>query len=230
MAESSPASVPQPAPLKVTTSFQCSPSMKRHLEEVSSREGVSQQEVVQRALREHFDKVDRRAWGVIDDDDHYDPNRYYTFGSDQKGHSSEIRLQIPKPLRGELQRLIESGVIHEYTTAQHVARDALYHRVKQLTRLIDNEELERAVDLAMLISDEEQIKAKEQEAKDFIAMVSDNLKTLMVQAYETNDYARVREYLADRAGKAEVVPEAHRPEYETLLKDHKRLVRKASSD
>jgi len=219
-----------PANLKVTTSFQCSPNMKRQLEEVSSREGVSQQEVVQRALREHFDKVDRRAWGTLDDDEHYDPHRRYTFGSDQKGHSSEIRVQIPKPLRGEIQQLVESGIIPEYRTAQHVARDALYHKVKQLAQQIDNEELDRAVDLSMLISDEEQVKAKDQEAKAFIAMVTDNLKSLMVQAYETNDYARVREYLVDRSGKAEVVPEAHRAEYENVLKEHRRLVRKASSD
>ena len=235
MAKASPKPAPSSAKskasaLKVTTSVQMTPAMKRRLEEIASREGVSQQGVVTRALAEHFDKVDRRAWGTIDPDDHYDPHRYYTFGSDQKGHSSEIRIQIPKPLRGEMQQLVESGAIPEYRTAQHIARDALYHRIKQLSQQIDNDELSRAVGLAMLISDEEQIKATDLEARSYIGMVTDNLRTLMAQAHEAADYARVREYISDRSSYAEVLPEAYRAEYEGVLKEYRRLVRRASTD
>ncbi len=227
-AETTP--TPPPSQLKVTTSFQTSPNMRRRLEEVASREGVSMVLVIVRALTEHFDKVDRRAWGVLDPDEHYDPHRRYTFGSDQKGHSSEIRVQIPKPLRGEIQSLIESGLIPEYHTAQHVARDALYHKVKQLSIELENGTLEAAVDLAILISEEEQIRAQELEAKSYLSLVRDNLHTYLTQAHETGDYTRVREYISERSARADQVPEAYRAEFETTLKEYRKLVRKASND
>lgn len=214
-------------PLKVTTSFQCSPQMKRRLEEGAAREGVSQQQIIQRALVAYFERLDRRAWGTEDGDASYDPARYYTFGSDSKGHSVELRVTIPKPLRGELQRLIESGAIPEYHTAQHVARDAIYHRVKILARMLDDGRLERAVDLAILLSEEQALQAREDEARLFIDTVRDNLVMLAAKGRETGDYARLNDYLETRSGKTEVVPEGYRSEYETMLKDYRRQIREA---
>lgn len=216
-----------PTPLKVTTSFQCSPQMKHRLEEGAAREGVSQQQIIQRALVTYFERLDRRAWGTEDGDAAYDPTRYYTFGSDSKGHSVELRVTIPKPLRGELQRLIESGAIPEYHTAQHVARDAIYHRVKMLSRMLDDGQLERAVDLAILLSEEEALQARESEARLFIDTVRDNLQMLTARGKEHGDYGRLAEYLETRSGKTEIVPEGYRAEYETMLKDYRRIVRES---
>jgi len=201
--------------------------MKHRLEEGAAREGVSQQQIIQRALVTYFERLDRRAWGTEDGDAAYDPTRYYTFGSDSKGHSVELRVTIPKPLRGELQRLIESGAIPEYHTAQHVARDAIYHRVKMLSRMLDDGQLERAVDLAILLSEEEALQARESEARLFIDTVRDNLQMLTARGKEHGDYGRLAEYLETRSGKTEIVPEGYRAEYETMLKDYRRIVRES---
>lgn len=211
----------EPTPLRVTTSFTATPAMKARLERAATIEGTSQTEIILRALNTYFERLDRRAWGTVDSEDHYDPTRFYTYGSDKHGHSSEIRVHLPKSLMGELSRLVESQQIPEYQRPVHILRDGLYHRVKQLSRMLDDGELDRAVNMAILLSEEEAMKAETAEARSLIDAVRSNCQDL----YDQGDIERLREYLSDRAGKADAVPQRFRPEYEGVLKDYRNRIR-----
>lgn len=218
--------------LRITKSFQCTPTIARELEEAAAREGVAQQQIVQRALSHELSRLNRTAWGTVDNDDHYDPKQIYArgYGTDNKGHSAEIRVRIPTTLRGEMQELIESGAIPEYGTVSHIARDALFHRVKMVGRWLDAGELEQQADIAMLMSQEQKLREQEAEAVGLIEAVGLNLASLWKHAQQTEEYARFEEYLADRAGKAGLVPEAHRLEYERVLGEYRNRLKRVKGN
>lgn len=64
------------------------------------------------------------------DDGGYDPNQIYSDGAkDHQGHSTNIRAHVPDTWVGAIAELVSSSDWPEYTTPQHVYRDAIYHRL-----------------------------------------------------------------------------------------------------
>lgn len=218
----------QPKPLEKTISVQVSAALKAKVEDRAASEGVAQQEVIRRALFHYFDDVNTLSgiWETLDADEHYDPDRFYTQGRDQQGHHSEARIQIPPQLMGEIARMIEDRRIPYYQSRQHFFRDAAYHRAKQVARMLEDGRLEDAVNMAMLESDEIQEHARVEDARRLIDAMEANLKALLGRAEVTGNWNRLERYLTERANKGHVVDEEFRGDYEGVLREYWKLVKK----
>lgn len=218
----------KPKPLEATISVQLSAALKAKVEEAAGSEGIAQQQLVRQAIFRYLDDVhsSRSAWETLDPDEHYDPDRFYVAGRDQQGHYSEIRVQIPTQLAGEIARLVEDRRIPFYMTRQHVARDAIYHRVKVLSKMLDDGKLEEAVNMAMLESDEIMEASRAEDARRLLASMEANLKALLERAEANGRFERIIAYLEDRADKAQVIDEEWRDEYEGVLREYKKEVRR----
>jgi len=220
---------PLPKPLQATITTQLSVAMRARAEEVAEREGIPLQEVMRRALSSYTDHIYSTSslWETIDPNDYYDPDRFYTAGRDQQGHFSEVRVQIPTPLAGELARLVEDRRIPEYQTRQHVVRDAIYHRVKTIAKVLDDGKLEEAVNMAMLEADEIQEASRAENAKRLIDSMEANLKSRLARAEANGRWEGINAYIEDRAAKSQAVDEEWRIEYETVLREYRKVVKTA---
>lgn len=209
-------SVPDPSPdskpqRATTTSFRIPTYWYNRVKEEARRLDISITQVYLRALTRYFDAFNTESsWETIDDPDAYSPSRFYTHSEDKKGHSFYVRAPIPKPLAGEINAIIQSGTVPQWRSMGDVVRDAVNHRVKYISKAIDNAELETAVDMAMLLADELRLMDEAEQAQELIEAVRLNAQAMIARDATP---ARVKKYLAQRREVADMIPEPYRPDY-----------------
>jgi len=206
-----------------TTSFRIPTYWYNMAREEARRLDVSLSSVYLRALTTYFGTFDNQSWDTIDDPDAYDPSRFYTHSEDRKGHSFHARANIPKPLAGELNSLVQSGMVPAYRSIGDIVRDALFHRTKQIARMIDNGELEQSVDMAMLLSEEMKLMDEAEHAQQLIEALRTNAQTMIAR---DGDRERLKRYLAQRRETADSIPEQYRADYITAIEDYEKRIAK----
>jgi hypothetical protein len=182
----------------------------------ASKQGMSVSSLVTNALREYLSRQDAPASSfetTAEDDDFYMVKKFFTYSEDKRGHSSQVRVTLPKNLVGQLSRICKSGQIPELRTINDAIRNATFHFSRQLALWIDDGDLKSEIDLQMMIADEEMIAQKKADAEGYIAVVRKNLE----DAFARQDYAFIKPYLDSRRDRASVIPEAHRPAFEDML-------------
>ncbi len=212
-------------PRAIRTSFVINPYWHDWVEEISERMGISKSQIYLTALSEYRDRMEGKAvdaWDTADDDPGYDPHHFYTHSQDKKGHSFHARVNLPKPLAGAIGALVQSGRIPQYRTTEDVIRDATYHRVKQIAHAIDDGELEEAVDMAMLLADELQMIAKEDEAESLLAAMRSNIERMWARG----ERAALRRYLAEREALVDSIPAPWSDELDGLIKAYRKKLQK----
>ncbi len=212
---------PTPSQRATTTSFRIPSSLHNKCMEEAERLGTSLSRIYLRALTQYFETFSVESWATVDDSEAYDPTRFYTHASDAKGHSKQIRVNIPNPLAGELSNLTKSGSVPAYRSPEDVVRDALYHRTKQIARMIDNGELEVSVDMAMLMSDEIQLQSEAAEAEHLIDAIRTNAQAMYIRDGNTT---RLKRYLAQRREMADSIPEQYRKDYLSAVSDYEKRI------
>jgi len=108
-----------------------------------------------------------------------------------------------------------------------VVRDAIYHRVKTIAKVLDDGKLEEAVNMAMLEADEIQEASRAENAKRLIDSMEANLKSRLARAEANGRWEGINAYIEDRAAKSQAVDEEWRIEYETVLREYRKVVKTA---
>ena len=162
------------------------------------------------------------SWEVTGDEDAYDPARFYTKSQDRQGHSFSLRANIPKPLAGEINALVTSRIVPAYRSTGDFIRDAIYHRAKQLARMIDSGELEQAADMAMLLSEEIQINDEAEDAAKLIEAMRGNAQRMIARG----SYDELKRYLFQRRENSTSIPESYRDDYMRVVKDFEARIAK----
>lgn len=203
-------------PSTTVTSFRISTFWYDKVKAEAERNNGSMSQIYHRALSDYFgQKISNESWEVADDD-FYDPNEFYTASQDKKGHSFHMRVNLPKPLGGQLYGLIQSAVVPQYRSVEDIARDAVYHRVKQIARAIDDGELEAVVDMAMLHAQELQITETAQHAEELIDAMQNNAAVM----WQRNDGKALKKFLAERRSVADSLVEPYRTDYLAVIKNY----------
>ncbi len=185
---------------------------------------ISISQVYLMALVQYFETFTNESWETVDDPSVYDPSRFYTKSSDQKGHSHTVHAPIPKPMAGEIANLVQSGAVPAYRSVGDVVRDSLAHRLFEIAKRIDNGELESTVSMAMLVSDELQIVDEAEQAEQLIDMVRSQAQAIWNRDEDTK---RLRLYLASRREVADSIPEPYRRDYLDALDEYEKRLLKA---
>ena len=142
-------------------------------------------------------------------DDGYDARHYYTQSSDSKGHHAKIQVKLPTNIAGEIARLVQSGVIPEYDTAQALVRDAVIHRLHEVNAWIKDEDLSRTITMWTIHNDAIHKASQREQFKEMMNGVDEHCQFLMNRG--RND--GVREYVSDLLEKNMAVPIELRTEY-----------------
>ena len=188
----------------------------------AKRLDISISQVYMRALTNYFQTFDTESWSTVDDPENYNPSYFYTRSQDQKGHSFGIRTNIPKPLAAELSSLVTSRIVPAYRSVGDIVRDALYHRVKQISRMVDSGELEQTVDMAMLLSDEIKISDEVVESTNLIEAVRVNAQMMLSRG----QMKQLKRYLASRREMSTSIPEPYRDDYLSAISDFEKRIEK----
>lgn len=197
---------------KVRTSFILPQRWKDFLDEEAARQHTSMAAVILRAISDYANRNSgATSWETVDDN-LYDPLAFYTASQDRHGHSFHLRVNIPKPLAGEMGSLVQSGEIPQYRTLEDIARDAIVHRVKKIAQMLEDGDLERAVDLFALRAQEQRLLDMEEEAEEVMDLIRQNVIRLRAR-----HPAGLKAYLAEREEYAEHFPEPHRSELLALI-------------
>lgn len=195
-------------------SFSTTEDLKAEIHAAARREGVSQSEIINRALTQHFaSKITRSSWDTDDVDSWYDEKKFYVSSQDKNGHSAYLRVWVPKNMAGQIGRVVNSGEIPEYRSAQDFYRDALLHRAHKVAQWIDNEELKAESGLHMMLSEEEKIRQMKQDVDVLIEQTKENFQT----AWDRGDYDWLEQRIGERMEKVSSLPENLREDYVNLL-------------
>ena len=214
----------QPNQRALTTSFRIPVYWHNMVREEAERLDISLSQVYLRALMQYFGTFEGASWST-DDPEIYDESRFYTHSQDKKGHSVTIHFPLPKPLAGEMVNLANSGMVPAYRSIGDVIRDAVYHRVKRIAAMIDNGELDTAVNMAMLMSDEMKIVDEQQQAEELIDALRSNAQSIYTR--DGGNTTRLKRYLAQRREVADTIPAPYRDDYLSAIEDYeKRIERK----
>lgn len=207
---------------KSPQSFAATDDLKNEIVQAARREGVSQSEIINRALSQYFaTKITRSSWDTDDENSWYDEKKFYVATENKRGFSSYLRLWVPKNLAGQIGRVVESNQIPEYRSAQDFYRDALSHRAYKVAQWIDDGELVRETGLLMMLSEEQRITQEKQDVDALVAQTRENLQT----AWDRGDYDWVEQRVEERLDKAASIPETLRREYVDILKEFQKKVR-----
>ena len=210
-------------PRAVTSSFRIPTYWFDKVQGEAQRLDISLSQVYLKALTEYFQTFDNESWTTIDEHDYYDPSRFYTHSEDRKGHSFHIRANIPKPLAGELSSLVQSGIVPAYRSIGDIMRDAIYHRVKQISQMVEGSELEQAVDMAMLLSEELKMVDEAAHAEQLIDALRTNAQSMFARDGNTK---RLKRYLAQRREILDSIPEPYRDDYLAAIVDYEQRIAK----
>lgn len=208
-------------PQSTTTSFRIPTYWFDKVKEEAEKSNVSMSAIYTRALTAFFDQHISSSWETTDED-FYDPNRFYTHSEDKKGHSFHLRAPIPKPFAGELHALIKSGAVPQYRSLGDIVRDALFHRVKAVSQMIDDGTLESSVDMMMLLAEEIQMQDEAETAEHLIDAMHVNAQGMWARG----DHPRLKRYLAGRMESAENLVEPYRSDYIGVIKKFEKMLAK----
>lgn len=158
-------------------SVSMSEEMVAKITEEAEGHGTTKSSVVIRALKDYFDKkILRGSWEVESSTDWwYDETRMYTGSQDDHGHSAQVRVNFPKNLAAQLQRVIADGRIPEYKSLNDFVRDAIVHRVHKVGKWLDNGDLLQEVHVGLLLAEQQQIKQQKVDAQLYLNALRENL-------------------------------------------------------
>ena len=191
--------------------------------DAAHKQGISQSAVVNKALEQMFSmKIKRTSWETQDQDSWYDPQSFYTFSEDRKGHSAQLRIWVPKNLAGQISRIVNSGEIPELRSPQDFYRDAMFHRAHQVAQWIDDGELKKEVGISILQAEEDAIRQAHQDSIALIESTRQNLKA----AFDRGDYEWMKGHIQSRLEMSGSIPELYRGDYERVLHEYLEEVNK----
>ena len=149
------------------------------------------------------------SWEGVDGK--YDPDKFYTAGGDSKGHSGEIRARFPTQVIGGISAIVESRVIGDYKTRGHFLRDAAFHRLYTIKKLMDDPELDRMISMATLIHGAVAREKDLVEAENHLERVGDLLRRYQ----RANQYAELEDFITEQTAGLHLLP----PELRTSMVD-----------
>jgi len=221
-----PTSVSDRIPARpVTSSFRIPVYWFEKVRDEAKRLDTSISQVYLRALSHYFGTFDSESWMTTEDAEVYETSKFYTKSQDTKGHSTTMRANVPKPFAGEVASLVASRIVPAYRSTGDVVRDALYHRLKAISRMIDDGDLEQVVDMAVLISEEKRIEEEVEESVTLTSIMRSNAQNMLARG----SLSQLRRYLAQRREHSSAIPEPYRDDYLAAIADFETRIDRAES-
>lgn len=157
--------------------------------------------------------VSRLSWDLQDPQGVYDPNERYTQSTDKKGHSAWIKTRVPTQIAAEIARVVQTGKIPEYNSAQDLVRDAIIHHLNSLSEYLADPNLERIVTLTVLY-DQTMKEANDREMfTDYMRALEDQLTHLINKGMKHE----VKRVVTQVRESIDAVPPSLQAELTTLL-------------
>lgn len=112
---------------------------------------------------------------TMNDDKDYKPTNVYARSTDGQGHSTNMQVRVPPTISTEISALIASQVIPEYRTAADFIRDAVIHKMYEVSQRKKLGDLERRVTIQMRLA---RVEAWQEEMETMQKMEAEQTDTI----------------------------------------------------
>jgi len=150
----------------------------------------------------------------------YDPDHRFTNHTDRKGHSSEIRLRLPPQMASQISEIVATKVIPDYRRSSDFVSDAVYHHLHRIGRELDSGEIQRTLNVLVMLDDARRRKIEREAFEDLIRTVNDNAQVYYPTHQKPAEWDRLREYCDELVDAVDSVPPEHRSEYLGMIEKH----------
>jgi len=154
------------------------------------------------------------SWEGVDGK--YDPDAYYTRSADGKGHRAEIRAKFPTQVVGSIAAIVESKIIPEYKTKGHFLRDAAFHRLHTIKKIMTDPDLNRMISMATLIHSVDKREGNLTAAERHLERVGDLLRRYQ----RTGQFAELEDLITEQTDGLHLQPPEQRANMADLLEKY----------
>lgn len=152
----------------------------------------------------------------------YDINDIITSSQDEHGHSVNLRLTVPKSWNAILHKIKESDSWPEYTSANAIMRDALYHRLHWISEQ-KNRQAFPAIDEAIAIAQAESSLELDNRRAERVAVLRKKIDDVLGEMLSNYEYEALVEWVDDFAEhQLPRIQQPHRKKLEEQLSMYRR--------
>lgn len=127
------------------------------------------------------------------DDRGYSRDNFYTKSTDGKGNSETKYMKLPPSFIARIGELVASRKVPAYRTDADFIRDAILHRLHDVSQMVKNGELESFVNRQVMLS---RVASRREEMSEFNALVTTH-EEAMTECVQTGDRPLLGELLND---------------------------------
>jgi Arc/MetJ-type ribon-helix-helix transcriptional regulator len=145
--------------------------------------------------------------------DSYNPDAFYTEGTDKKGQGDRITIRIPPRVGRGIAKLVQSGKIPPYETLSDFVRNAIVHQLhKDAERIADNN-LRGLVNMVALLNEEITLAREEEDYHQIVAYIENHYSGYLAQG----KIAQAQQYIKERLSRVDDIPPRFQDDFEKRL-------------
>jgi hypothetical protein len=154
-------------------------------------------------------------WQFRQEDTSYDRAKFYTKSRDKDGGQS-VQYQVSRSILRDVDELVAEKIVPEYRTRGDFVRDAIYHRLKDISEMKAMGQLRRRVIAEMMVARRMQRHDEFQHLSSALQWTSDVLE----EASKVDDWGLVAEIITDTWDDIEFIPEPYKTKTIELLRKY----------
>lgn len=145
--------------------------------------------------------------------ENYDPNAFYTEGSDKKGQGERITIRIPPRVARGISKIVQSGKIPPYETLSDFVRNAIVHQLHKDSERINDGELRGLVNMITLLNAEISMAREEEDYHQIINYIESHYSGYLAQG----KIDQAQQYIKERLSRIDDIPVRFQDDYEKRL-------------
>lgn len=145
--------------------------------------------------------------------DNYDPNAFYTEGTDKKGMGERITVRVPPRVVRGIAKIVQSGKIPPYETVSDFVRNAVVHQLHKDAERINDGDLRSLVSMITLLNDEIAMAREEEDYHRIMSYIEGHYSGYLAQG----KVDQAQQYIKERLSRIDDIPVRFQDDFEKRL-------------
>jgi Arc/MetJ-type ribon-helix-helix transcriptional regulator len=145
--------------------------------------------------------------------DTYNPDAFYTEGTDKKGQGERITIRIPPRVARGISKIVQSGKIPPYETLSDFVRNAIVHQLHKDADRINDGSLKHLVNMVALLNEEITLSREEEDYYQIIGYIESHYAGFLGQG----KIEQAQRYIKERLSRVDDIPPRFQDDYDKRL-------------
>lgn len=145
--------------------------------------------------------------------ENYDPNAFYTEGTDKKGMGERITVRVPPRVVRGIAKIVQSGKIPPYETVSDFVRNAIVHQLHKDAERVSDGDLRSLVSMITLLNDEISMAREEEDYHSIMNYIEGHYSGYLAQG----KVDQAHRYIKERLARIDDIPARFQDDFEKRL-------------